>query len=784
MRKPIKAALASACAIACLAGGAGGAAAQPPFDPDLDVNPSTPKADSPSGLGVDLWIPQNNDPDGQAAAHLRDAIIELPPGFTVSPAGGHGLEGCTNEQIGLVDPNVDPPQFTDTPASCPPGSVLGTVDVYSPVLPAEVPGEANLKGVVYLGTPLSTNPTSGEMFRVFMTAAGRGVRVKLYGFAVADPHTGQLTTTFYNNPQLPFSHLWLSLKSGPDAPFATPMTCGAFPIRSTFVARTEKVVRLSRDMLIDQACGLLPFTPEMVAGVQSPQAKTATPLRLSFGRDDGEPEVGSVSVQTPQGLLGSLRGVARCPEAAAQAGTCPPESRIGSVKVGAGAGPTPYFVDGTVSLTGPYNNARAAAGHPGGTHPAPFGLAVAVRAVAGPYDLGMVVVRQSIRFDPETADLSVVSDPVPRILAGVPLRIRRIDVDIDRPNFMVTPTSCDPASIRSRLVSTTGAVSDLQSRFQVGGCADLPFAPKLAMELTRRREIRPGRHPGLKATVTQAPGQANIGGARVELPLSLALDPDNARALCEFEDGRKPEPTCPPGSIVGSATTHTPLLDKPLKGPVYFVKNVRIDPRTGNAIRTLPTIIVALRGEISINLRANTESVGGKLVNTFETIPDAPISRFELSIEGGSKGILAVTGGRSLCAPATAMERFSDGPNPLRRTDAFFTGQNGKRTVQKINMKTPCKKPSRLRLRRARIAGKRLVVRGRVARVAAKRVKVVARCGRTRLAKRAKVNSKGMFKARLKLRGRCADAKRVRVAARYPGDRKLESGSSRRVARR
>jgi hypothetical protein len=395
---------------------------------------------------------------------------------------------------------------------------------------------------------------------------------------------------------------------------------------------------------------------------------------FDLNRGDRQDVIDGLDVALPGGLLGAVRNVELCTDAAADAGSCPVASRVGSATVAAGPGSNPFYLrDQPVSLTGPYKGA-------------PYGLAVAVHAAAGPFDLGTVVVRQALHVDPNTAKVTVKSDPLPTIRDGVPFRVRRVHVVTDRPGFMRSPTSCKAKTIGTSVSSAGDQTANLSAPLQATGCSKLAFKPKLALSLTGKKQTRTGKHPGLKATVTQRSGEAGIQKAEVRLPKSLALDPSNAQALCEFADGTKDdlENRCPKGSTVGRAKATSPLLKKPLSGNVYFVKNVRIDPKTGNAIRTLPMIIVALRGEIDINLRGESSTTNsGKLVNTFDNVPDAPLSQFNLNINGGNTGILAVTRTRkgkiNLCAGRHIAE-------------ADIDGHNSRSSDLDIGMKTPCSK--------------------------------------------------------------------------------------------
>ena len=367
-----------------------------------------------------------------------------------------------------------------------------------------------------------------------------------------------------------------------------------------------------------------------------------------------------------------LKGVPQCADAAASAGTCPESSRVGTATVGAGPGSHPFFLSGGVYLTGPYKKG-------------PFGLSVAVPAKAGPFDLGLVVVRQQLLVDPVDAHVNVVSDPLPTVVKGVPVRMRSLNVDVDRRDFVLNPTSCKAKTILATFKAPNGSVFTATSPFGAANCAALGLKPKLGLRLTGRKQMTDGKHPGVKAVVLQRRGDANLERVEVRLPLSLALDPDNAQALCEFKDGIKPDPTCPEGSIVGRAVARTPLLEQPLSGPVYFVKNVRVDPKTGRSIRTLPMLVIPLRGEngIRLNLKGTSNvSSSDQLVNTFAAIPDAPVSRFDLTIQGGKNGILVVNG------------------NACRRkqvANVEIDGQNNKTSDRNTTIKTPCKKPKKNR---------------------------------------------------------------------------------------
>jgi hypothetical protein len=626
---------------------------QLPFDPVFSAQPDSSTPDSPSGLTVNLGFSQEglDDPEGLATAHLRNARVTLPEGMTINPAGADGLAACSDAQVGFN---------SVTPVQCPEASKIATVTATTPVL------DETLTGAVYVGSQLSDDPESGDMFRIILALENveRGVFVKLLGNVRADSRTGRLETTFAGNPQLPVSQLSLRFKDGPRAPLAMPPDCGAKTVDASFSSWAGHLVQ--RTDSFDVACtpdmGL--FAPSFAAGSLNPTGGAFSPFAVRINRADRQQYMSGLTIEMPPGLIGKLKGVAQCPDAQANAGTCGIESRVGTATVGAGPGSNPFFLQGSVSLTGPYKGA-------------PFGLSTAVRAVAGPFDLGMVVVRQAIHVDPVDAHITVVSDPLPTIVKGVPVRLRSINVDVNRPGFTLNPTSCGPKQIKATMVSTSGAIHQATQHFQVGDCQALRLRPKLRIRLTGRKQMRDRGHPGVRAVLTQGPGQANLKRVEVRLPLSLALDPERAQSedLCEFEAGLRVD--CPQSSIIGRARAITPVLNRPLEGPVYFVKNVRIHPRTGRRIRTLPTLLIPLKGEVDIHLRAQSDVKRSKLVNTFGTVPDAPVSRFELTLRGGRNGILIVNG------------------NPCRRSrvaDVRMDGQNGKRADRDLKIKMPCGK--------------------------------------------------------------------------------------------
>jgi hypothetical protein len=669
-----------------------------PFDPSASIVPTASSPDAPSGLSAEITIPPNDTPpaavqsnpddatgapahwrsdQGLATSHLNRSVVAFPEGLTVNPSGAAGLEGCSDEQMGVRQVG-NPYLFNDSEPTCPDGSKIGTAEVTTPVLD----GSPNLTGDLVLGTPKSTDPASGQMFRLFLVLRNkdRGLLAKIHGTSTADPETGRIVATFDRNPRVPVENIKVSLKGGSRGLLATPQTCGGRSVGTQLTGWSGAVRDLTTGFAVGGDCSF-GFAPGLEAAMSTQTARSHGVFSFKFTRNQGQQWIDGLTATLPRGLLANVKNLPLCSGAQAAAGACPAGSRIGTVDASAGSG-TPFVLErkGDVYLTQGYKGCA-------------YGLAVVVPVEAGPFRgplaLSNVVVRQKVCVDPATAQVTAVSDPLPLIHHGVPLRVRSVTVNVDRPNFMLNPSDCEPKQIIGDFSSPQGTNFRQTVPFQASGCWALPFKPKLKLALTGKRQVRTGKHPGVRATVTQkGVGEAGIEKAVVRLPKSLALDVDNAQALCEFDAGTKPdlEKHCPKGSIVGRARAVTPLLNRPLAGNVYFVKNVRIDKKTGNKIRTLPMIIVALRGEIAVNLKGESSTTkSGKLVNTFAAVPDAPVSKFNLNIRGGKNGILAVTRTRrstiNLCA------------RPKRHiAEADMDGHNGKRFDRNIRMKTPCAK--------------------------------------------------------------------------------------------
>jgi hypothetical protein len=617
-----------------------------PFNPSAVARATSREPDAPSGLNVDIHVPQPQDPYGYAEAHVRKVKMTFPKGMSVSPASAKGLGACPQAAVGLG--SNDPP-------SCPDSSKLGTVEVDTPLL------EEPLEGDVILAKQ-NDNPFN-SLLALYIVAKGPGFYLKLPGRIDLDPQTGQVTTTFDNNPQLPFEDLHLKLIGGPRAALVTPAACGDYSAQVEFVSWASSApVTESIPMSFDQGCAAGGFNPGLRAGTTSPLGGAFAPFNLQIVRAGGEQNLSRIEATLPEGLLAKLAGVPLCGDAQAATGDCPAGSRVGQATVGAGAGPLPIYVPEAgkaptaAYLAGPYKGA-------------PYSLVVKVPAQAGPFDLGTVTVRNALKIDPTTTQATAVSDPLPQILQGIPIAYRDVRVEIDRPNFTVNPTSCKPQKVTSVLTSATGQTATPSSPFQVAGCGELGFKPSL--KLAFKGKMNRTGNPAVSAVLKAAPGQANIAKTTVILPKSQFIDNAHISNPCtrvQFNAG-----SCPAGSILGTATAYSPLLDQPLSGPVYF--------RSNGGERELPDLVADLNGQIHVTLVGFIDTAKSGGVRTrFANVPDAPVSKFVLKLKGGKKGL--IENSENLCS-------FTP------KAKVQMTGQNGKTANSNLKLGTSCGKKSK-----------------------------------------------------------------------------------------
>jgi hypothetical protein len=634
------------------------------FNPAIEVTPETTQADTPSGYEVDLKVPQApNLSPALATPDLKNAEVTLPAGVSVSPGAADGLVGCREsgpEGIELGDHDTSGHEVQEgeeegpdglahaAHGHCPLASQIGEVEVVTPVLASP------LKGHVYLAEPecggagqsacSESSATNGELFGLYLEAEGSGVIVKLKGKVEANPQTGQLTTKFEENPQLPFSELKLKLTGGPRAPLANPQTCGQATTTSVLepwsAPESGPAATPLSSFDVSGCASSMGFSPSFLAQTESPLAGAFSPFTLTFGRHDGEQDLSGIAVQTPDGLLGKIAGVPQCPEVQANAGTCGSESQIGTTTVASGSSSEPLYLTGRVYLTGPYN---------GG----PFGLSIVVPAVAGPFNLGNVVVRASIAINPHTAVITTTSNPLPQMIDGIPTRIQTVNVTLNRPGFMFNPTNCAQQQVTGTIAGSQGASAAVSSPFAVTGCANLPFHPDFSASTSGKTSKALGAT--LKVKIASAGiGQANIAKVDVEIPKALPTQLKTLNKACTEAQFNSNPANCPPASNVAQATVHTPLLNSPLSGPAYLVSH-------GNA--AFPDVEMVLQGEgVELVLDGKTQIKQGVTYSHFETVPDAPFTSFEFNSPQGELALFTANG--DLCDQKLVMP-------------VTLTGQNG-----------------------------------------------------------------------------------------------------------
>jgi hypothetical protein len=660
------------------------------FEPSITLTPSTTRADEPTGVNVDLRVPQAADRLGELATpELKDATVTLPAGLSLSPSAADGLGACSSAQIDIA---------SIEPGSCPEASVLGTIKVSVPLL------ESPLEGQVFLGEPecnpcTAADAADGRMIRLFIEGTGSGVRLKKEGHVYLNPSTGQLTSKFENNPQDPFENLELDFKSGSRAGLATPQTCGTATTTTDLQPWSSPITpdanpisqfNVSWDGQGGVCPAVPPLSPSFSAGTSNPNAGQFSPFTLTFAREDREQDLAGIQVHMPPGLLGTLSAVSLCGEPQASLGTCGQASLIGTMTVAAGPGAHPFYEKGEIYLTGPYGGA-------------PFGLSIVVPTVAGPFNLGNVVVRARIQVDPVTAALTVTSDPFPQVIDGIPLRLRTANVTIDRPGFIFNPTNCALQHITATISGAQGSQTNVSVPFAVSGCAGLHFGPTFKAYTSAKTSRADGASLDVRLSFPSGP-QSNIAHVKVELPKALPSRLSTLQRACTIAVFEANPAGCPAGSVVGIARADSPILPVTLEGPAYFVSH-------GGA--KFPELIVVLQGygarvdlygETFINKQGITSS-------TFANVPDVQVNSFELYLPEGPDSALAANG--NLCTKKLVMP-------------TLFTAQDGAQLKQNTLIQvTGCGTSARA-ARAARKASKaRMARKARAAREASR-----ARSGR------------------------------------------------------
>jgi hypothetical protein len=456
------------------------------------------------------------------------------------------------------------------------------------------------------------------------------VTIKLKGSVSVNQGNGQLTVTFDENPQLPFSDLRMAFNPGARTLLANLNVCGEAKTTSDLTpwsAPFTPDATPSSSFEVSGCPSQIAFSPEFSAGTVNNQAAGFSPFIIKIARPDGNQTLSVVSVKTPPGLSGMLSQVSPCGEPQAMQGTCPASSQIGHVITSAGPGSSPIYLpqadkpQDPVYLTGPYKGA-------------PLGLSIVVPAEAGPFNLGAVVERAAVSIDPHTAQITVTSDPLSQSLDGVPLQVRSISVIIDREGFIFNPTSCEPLTASGTITSAQGTIAAISSGYQAANCATLPFKPTFSVSTSAKASLRKGA--SLDAKISYPKGvEANIRKVVVDLPAKLPLRLTTIRKACLATVFDANPASCLAGSRIGTATAITPILNVPLTGPAFLVSH-------GNA--SSRKLVVVLQGQgITLELTGLLYiAPDGAAKIVFSSVPDAPISSFELKLPQGRSSALTI----------------------------------------------------------------------------------------------------------------------------------------------
>jgi hypothetical protein len=655
-----------------------------PFSPIMSAEPTTDRASAPSGLDFNLDFKDEGltSTEGLAQSQLKDTSVVLPEGLTINPSAGVGLGGCRPADYARETVTSAPGE------GCPNNSKLGTVEIETPLLAQKI------HGAIYIAQPYE-NPF-GSLVALYVVAKNpeTGILIKLPGKVTPNPVTGQLTTTFENNPQLAFNHFNFHFREGQQAPLISPPVCGTYNTSAVLTPWSEPTAPLTETSSFSVtkgydggACpsgGVPPFKPGIVSGLINNNAGAYSSFYLHLTRTDAEQEISGFSTNLPNGLTGNLSGIPFCPEADIEAArhktgkqeeaspSCPAASEVGHTLVGTGVGAVLAYVPGKLYLAGPF-------------HGAPFSLVSVTSADVGPFDLGTVVLRFGLNIDPTTARVNVEptsSEPIPTILDGIVTHVRDIRVYVDRHDFTLNPTSCNPLSIASTLNSDLGASSTVTSPFQASNCQALAFKPGFKVSTSGKTSRSKGASLSVKLTYPNAPQgtQANIAKVKVDLPKQLPSRLTTLQKACTAAQFEANPAGCPADSIVGHAKAVTPLIPEPLTGPAYFVSH-------GGA--KFPELIIVLQGYgVTIDLHGETFiNPAGITSSTFRAVPDQPVGSFELTLPQGTDSALAANG--NLCKTKLTMP-------------TIFVAQNGKEMRQRTKIAvTGCPKS-----KKAKKAGK------------------------------------------------------------------------------
>jgi hypothetical protein len=688
-----------------------------PFDPTIATLPveehegqaagaNVQSTNTPAGLDVNIGLPAEEHDRGESA--VRSTTVTLPEGVQLSPSAANGLEACSEAQIGYEGPGgsddpflpdsggvSEPLRFSSGPATCPEASKVGLVSIKSPDLSHE------LEGAVYLAEQ-NSNPF-GSLFALYLVAEdpALGIRVKLAGQVSLDEETGQITSTFRETPQVPFETLHLRFFEGARASLSTPPLCGSYSTLASFTPWSggtpltrEAAFEITRGAEGQSCADPQTFSPAMKAGSSNPQAGAFTSFKLTLADPDADQRLRALSVHLPAGIAAILASVTPCPEPQAAQADCGPNSLIGHSLASSGYGPEPYELTGRVYLTGPYEGA-------------PFGIEDVTFAVAGPFNLGNVVVRSKIEVDPHTAAVTITTDPLPLFVKGVPAQIKQLQVTVDRPGFQFNPTSCSSLQVSTTLTGEQNTTSTSTYPYDTHGCTSLPFHPGVSASTQGRTSKADGA--SLALTFKSKGGEAHVAKTILTIPATLPARLTTIQKACVATIFETNPASCPEGSVIGTATVRTPVLKNPVAGPIYLVSH-------GNA--AWPDAELVLQGEgITVILDGQTAIKKGITTSSFLSVPDVPFSTVEAALPEGPHSALTTNlplkDHYSLCDQQLAIPTALTGQNGTAVNENVEITVQGCHTVKASKTK---KLTRRQKLRRALKACRKAHTRARTLR--------------------------------------------------------------------
>ncbi len=468
-------------------------------------------------------------------------------------------------------------------------------------------------------------------------------RIKFLDIVTPDPNTGQILNEYHDVGQLPFTRFEYRFRGGDNPALITPSDCGEHlgtSLGTPWLGAPDFRLNITGTAGFTTsydgkgaACpAQLPFTPSVAASLSTTQAAASPTATITLTRPDRQQLIKNTTVHMPGGLLGKLTGMTLCDTGPAKAGTCPSSTQIGTALAHVGAGSSVAGFGGKVYLTDPPNPGDIA------------GLSIVIPAVAGPLNFGNVVTTAGVKLRQTDFGLDVTTTDFPRFQQGIPVLLRDVAIKIDEKGFLINPTGCNPRPLTTTFNGFQGSTFTASAPYQATGCDKLDFRPALNSKAGDSGNTKKGGHPPFSTVLTVPSGDAANKKVSVTLPSEFAVNLLGLTTLCTGDQINTR--TCPEGSKVGSASASSPLLPGSLSGAVYIVQT---------KVGALPSLAFYLDNPLlSLRFDGLVALAGGKITTVFDNLPDVPIDKFTLSLNGGPKGTLTATG--DLCAKALGLD--------------------------------------------------------------------------------------------------------------------------------